>query len=96
MKTRALSCEGPAPSPHGVTGDTGIETGQHVMSEDSSLSLPELDDRIAILQANLRQLVEQAACVSGGTSEERTADRISQQSEDLERLTAQHADLSKK
>ncbi|KJC56601.1 hypothetical protein UP10_33455 [Bradyrhizobium sp. LTSPM299] len=66
------------------------------MSEDSSLSLAELGDRIAILQANLRQLVEQAAGSSGGATEERTADRISQQSEELERLTAQHDALSKK
>ena len=31
------------------------------MSNDNSLSLPELNDRIAVLQDNMRQLVEQAA-----------------------------------
>jgi hypothetical protein len=56
------------------------------MSNESSLSLPELSDRIAILQDNIRQLVEQGAGASGERSEERVADRISQQNEELERL----------
>jgi uncharacterized small protein (DUF1192 family) len=59
------------------------------MSNDNPLSRPELDDRIAILQDNIRQLVEQAAGVSGGQTEERNADRIAQQSEELDRLIAQ-------
>jgi hypothetical protein len=57
------------------------------MSNESSLSLPELNNRIAILQANLRQLVQQAAAASGAQSEERIADRINQQNEELEKLT---------
>ena len=56
------------------------------MSNDNSLSRPELDDRIAILEDNLRQLVEQAAGASGGQTEERNADRIAQQREELDRL----------
>ena len=59
------------------------------MSNDDPLSRAELDDRIAILQDNIRQLVEQAAGVSGGQTEERNADRIAQQSEELDRLTAE-------
>ena len=59
------------------------------MSNDDPLSRAELDDRIAILQDNIRQLVEQAAGGSGGQTEERNADRIAQQSEELDRLTAQ-------
>jgi len=59
------------------------------MSNDDPLSRAELDDRIAILLDNIRQLVEQAAGVSGGQTEERNADRIAQQSEELDRLTAQ-------
>jgi hypothetical protein len=57
------------------------------MGNESSLSLPELNDRIAILQDNIRQLVEQAAAASGERSEERIADRLSHQNEELERLT---------
>lgn len=56
------------------------------MSNDNSLSRPELDDRIAILQDNLRQLVEQAAGRSGGQTEERNSERIAQQHEQLDRL----------
>ena len=59
------------------------------MSNDDPLSRAKLDDRIAILQDNIRQLVEQAAGVSGGQTEERNADRIAQQSEELDRLTVQ-------
>jgi len=43
----------------------------------------ELDDRIAILRDNIRQLVEQAAAVSGAGGEERAADRIAQQTDDV-------------
>jgi uncharacterized small protein (DUF1192 family) len=57
------------------------------MSNESSLSLSELSDRIAILQDNIRQLVEQAAAASGEQNQERIADRIYQQNDELERLT---------
>lgn len=56
------------------------------MSDYSALSLPELEDRIAIVRDNIRQLIEQAAAVSGGQNEERNADRIAQQTEELEAL----------
>jgi uncharacterized small protein (DUF1192 family) len=56
----------------------------------------ELDDRIAILRDNIRQLVEQAAAASGAVAEERAADRIAQQSEELERLIQQRDALLKK
>ena len=57
------------------------------MSNERTLSLPELNNRIAILQDNIRQLVEQAAVASGELNEQRIADRIYQQNEELERLT---------
>ena len=59
------------------------------MSNDNSLSVPELNDRIAILQDNLRQLVEQAAGSSGAQDEERTSERIAQQQEQLDKLVKQ-------
>jgi len=43
------------------------------MSDDTPLSRSELDDRIAILRDNLRQLVEQAAARSGAQTEELNA-----------------------
>ena len=66
------------------------------MSNESRLSLAELNDRIAILQGNIRQLVEQAASASGGANEERISDRIHQQNEELERLVNQRDSLLNK
>jgi uncharacterized small protein (DUF1192 family) len=66
------------------------------MSNDNSLSLPELNDRIAILQDNMRQLVEQAAGSSGAQDEERTSERIAQQQEQLDRLIKQRDAMLKK
>lgn len=59
------------------------------MTNGSSLSLDELDRRIAILRDNIRQLVEQAAAYSGDRDESRNSDRIAQQSEELDRLLKQ-------
>ena len=66
------------------------------MSNNSSLSLPELEERIAIVRDNIRQLVEQAAAYSGAGDEDRNADRIAQQTEELERLIEQRDALLKK
>ncbi len=65
------------------------------MGDESSLSLPELDDRIAILRDNIRQLVEQAAGASGERNEERVAERLGQQNEELERLIKERDSKSK-
>jgi hypothetical protein len=66
------------------------------MSNDNSLSLSELNDRIAIVQDNLRQLVEQAAGSSGAQNEERTSERIAQQQEQLDKLVKQRDAMLKK
>ncbi len=66
------------------------------MSNGSSLSLLELEQRIAIIRDNIRQLVEQAAAFSGAEDEARNADRIARQTEELERLVKQRDVLLKK
>ena len=66
------------------------------MSNGSSLSREELDRRIAILRDNIRQLVEQAAAYSGDRDESRNADRIAQQTEELDRLLKQRDAMTKK
>ena len=63
------------------------------MSNGGSLSLPELEERIAIIRENTRQLVEQAAAFSGAEDEARNADRIAQQTEELESLIKQRDTL---
>jgi hypothetical protein len=59
------------------------------MSNESTLSRADLDDRIAILRDNIRQLTEQAAALSGAADEERSADRIAQQQAELDDLIKQ-------
>jgi uncharacterized small protein (DUF1192 family) len=66
------------------------------MSNDNSLSLAELNDRIAVLRDNIRQLVEQAAASSGAQDEERASGRIAQQQEELDRLVKARDAMSKK
>jgi hypothetical protein len=66
------------------------------MSNGSPYSRAELDDRIAILRDNIRQLTEQAAGSSGAADEDRNADRIAQQTEELEKLIKQRDALGNK
>jgi len=68
----------------------------NIMSNSGSLSLAEIDRRIAIVRDNIRQLIEQAAALSGAEDEARSADRIAQQNEELERLLKQRDALLKK
>ena len=56
---------------------------------DQNATPAELDERIAILEDNLGDLVEQAAAYSGGGDEERSADRIAEQQEELDALKKQ-------
>jgi hypothetical protein len=62
-------------------------SGACIMGNESSLSQAELSNRIRILEDNIRQLIEQAAAASGEQNEARIADRLSQQNEELDRLT---------
>ena len=73
-----------------------IQEGRNQMPNGPSLSLAELEHRIAIARDNIRQLIEQAAAQSGAEDEDRNADRIAQQQEDLDRLVQQRDQLLKK
>ncbi|MFB9267148.1 hypothetical protein ACFFWD_28985 [Bradyrhizobium erythrophlei] len=64
------------------------------MGNGSTLSLPELNSRIAILRDNIRQLIEQAAGASGAEVEERISARIEQQNAELEKLLKAREALS--
>jgi hypothetical protein len=67
-----------------------------MMSSGNSPSLSELEQRIAIARDNIRQLIEQAAAFSGAEDEDRNADRIAQQTEELETLIKQRDGLLRK
>ena len=51
-----------------------------------SARITELDQRIAAIRDNIRQLVEQAAGFSGAANDELAADRIAQQESQLAAL----------
>jgi hypothetical protein len=59
-------------------------------------TIAELDRRIALIQRNLRELIEQAAAFSGAGDEARVADRIAVQEEELAKLTKLRDGLSEK
>jgi hypothetical protein len=62
----------------------------------SGLSLSEMEDRIAILRDNIRQLIEQAAAQSGAGDDARISDRIADQTKELEELVSARDALGKK
>ncbi|MFO1111647.1 MAG: hypothetical protein U1E61_20945 [Bradyrhizobium sp.] len=66
------------------------------MNDYTILSLPALNDRIAILRDNIRQLTEQAAGSSGAADEERTSARIAQQQEELDALIKERDSRARK
>jgi hypothetical protein len=53
---------------------------------NSQQTIEEIDERIATVRENLRQLVEQAAAYSGAADEELASERISDQEAELDRL----------
>ena len=57
-------------------------------------SIEEIDERIAAVRENLRQLVEQAAGYSGGADDERVSQRIAEQEAQLEILTERRAEFA--
>jgi hypothetical protein len=64
------------------------------MAADPDL-LAELDNRIAILRDNLRELIEQAAAYSGAADESRASDRIAEQQAKLDALLIEREQLQK-
>lgn len=66
------------------------------MTDFSLLSDPEISNRIAILRDNLRQLTEQAAAQAGAANEERLANRIEDQSRELDDLLGEQERRAKK
>ena len=66
------------------------------MTDFSRLSDPEINNRIAILRDNLRQLTEQAAAQSGAANEERLANRIETQAAELDNLLKEQARRERK
>ena len=66
------------------------------MMIDKAQAIAEIEDRIAMVRDNLRQLTEQAAAYSGAADEDRSADRIADQEAELQRLLEERNELTKK
>jgi hypothetical protein len=60
-----------------------------------SPELAELEQRIAVIRDNLRELVEQAAAYSGAADESRTSDRIADQEAKLAALLKERDALAR-
>ena len=56
-------------------------------------TLAEIDQRIAGIRENLRELVEQAAAFSGAADDDRTSQRIADQQAQLDRLTKEREEI---
>jgi hypothetical protein len=61
----------------------------------NGLSLDQVEDRMAIVRDNIRQLIEQSAADSGAGNEARNADRLAQQQAELESLSKQRDEMLK-
>ena len=59
------------------------------------LTVVEIDERIAALRENLRELVEQAAAYSGASDEDLASRRIAEQEAELELLARQRDKLAR-
>ncbi|HEV7410423.1 MAG TPA: hypothetical protein VGO01_18230 [Bradyrhizobium sp.] len=59
------------------------------------LTIAEIDERIAALRENLRELVEQAAAYSGASDEDLASRRIAEQEAELELLARQRDKLAR-
>jgi hypothetical protein len=60
-----------------------------------SAKLIELDERIAAIRENIRELIEQAAAFSGAEDETRTADRIAEEEAQLAALLKEREALGR-
>jgi hypothetical protein len=57
-------------------------------------SVAELEERIATLRENLRELIEQGAAYSGAADDQLSSQRISEQEAQLELLTQRRDELT--
>src|SRR5690242_13744535 len=62
----------------------------------ASPATAELDQRIAVIRNNLRELTEQAAAFSGASNEELVAERIAQQEAKLQLLLKEREALARR
>ncbi|MDI7862211.1 hypothetical protein MRS76_09595 [Rhizobiaceae bacterium n13] len=62
---------------------------------DDTQRLADINDRIAAVQENLRELIEQAAAFSGAADDELATQRINDQQAELDRLLQLREEIEK-
>ncbi|MGE0753119.1 MAG: hypothetical protein AB7K64_21320 [Variibacter sp.] len=65
------------------------------MSNGPYATLEDLDRQIAVVRENIREITEQATAQSGAADEERNAERMAEQNDDLQRLLKLRETLAK-
>jgi hypothetical protein len=89
-KKAVVTRKAKAPAPARAKATVNTTT----LLSEASPAILELDNRIAIVRNNLRDLVEQATSYSGAAAEELTSQRIAEQEAKLELLRKQREELS--
>jgi len=83
-----------APAPARAKTAASTNPPQRPRMPEVPPAIAEIDERIAIVRNNLRELVEQAASSSGASDEELLSQRISEQEAKLALLRKQRDDLA--
>jgi len=85
-----------ASTPRKTKAATRVKTAANANIAGVSPAIAEIDNRIAIVRGNLRELVEQAASYSGAANEELMSQRIAEQEVRLELLKKQREELAQR
>ena len=89
-KPRAAAKKAAAPRKRRAAAKKALATRKpKAVVAAAATTTTELDERIAIVRTNLRELVEQATSYSGASDEERMSERIAEQEAKLELLIKQ-------
>lgn len=78
-----------------VAAKAAVATPRTAVTPPAPAPVTELDNRIAIVRANLRDLVDQAASSAGAASEELLSQRIAEQEERLRLLMKERDELAR-
>jgi len=77
-----------------LTVSGSISNDNHgVLMAEITLTLTEIEGRMAGIRENIRELIEQAAAYSGAADDELVSQRIAEQEAQLEILTRQRDEL---
>jgi len=94
-KRRAAAKKVSAPRKTNAAVVRGARTVERRRTPEGPPGIAGIDERIAMLRGNLRDLTEQAAAYSGAADEERMSQRIAEQEAKLQALLQERDELSR-